>query len=84
MSGKDDEIDIDVGKLPPPLPVDASAPPPPDDLPSYEHCYREYFFFKVFKVSLDYSICSQFKQRLENIESPSFKNYGLRVKSFHC
>ena len=41
MNEKDDEIDIDVGKLPPPLPVDASAPPPPDDLPSYEHCYRE-------------------------------------------
>ena len=50
MNEKDDEIDIDVGKLPPPLPVDASAPPPPDDLPSYEHCYREYFFSKCISI----------------------------------
>lgn len=35
-----DEHDFDIGKLPPPLPVDASAPPP-DDLPTYDHVYRK-------------------------------------------
>ena len=66
MNEKDDEIDIDVGKLPPPLPVDASAPPPPDDLPSYEHCYREYFFstFKFIILQIIKFVIS-FKQRFD-------------------
>ena len=31
---------------PPPLPVDASTPPP-NDLPSYEHCNRELLKFNT-------------------------------------
>ena len=36
-----ENLDIDVGNLPPPLPEDA-PPPLPDDLPSYDHVARKF------------------------------------------